>query len=156
MIDENTLIQDVNEILVRDLKALYHEMEEIPEAHLWRVLPGVINPIGSLSHHICGNLRHFIGNKLGHDAYVRNREDEFLNHRLSKAFLLQEIEETSKVVAMALGKLNAADLNLAMPDPPVQHEGKSIGFFLIQLCCHLSRHRGQMNYIRRILLTELT
>lgn len=25
------------------------------------------------------------------------------------------------------------------------------GYFLVQLCCHLSRHRGQLNYLRRIL-----
>ncbi len=41
--------------------------------------------------------------------------------------------------------------NDPMPDPPEQHKGRTIAFFLVQLCCHLSRHRGQLNYIRRIL-----
>ena len=42
------------------------------------------------------------------------------------------------------------DLEMEMPDPPPHHVGKSVGFFLIQLTCHLSRHRGQLDYLRRI------
>ena len=61
------------------------------------------------------------------------------------------MHETRAAVAAALGRLDAARLQDEMPDPPPQHRGRTIGYFLVQLCCHLSRHRGQLNYLRRIL-----
>ena len=51
----------------------------------------------------------------------------------------------------ALNKLTSEQLLDPMPDTPPQHKGRSIQFFLIQLSCHLSRHTGQLNYLRRIL-----
>ena len=149
-----TFIDDTKTILVRDLQALYEELESTPEQHLWLTIPGVLNSVGTLSHHICGNLKHFIGAKLGNDGYVRNRDDEFENKGLSKEELLAEIRATISAVQIALEGMNEQRLHDKMPDPPPQHEGRSVGFFLIQLCCHLSRHRGQLNYIRRVLSAE--
>lgn len=148
------LIDDVLEILIRDLKLLRDELDTIPEEYLWQTMPGIINSLGSLSHHMCGNLQHFIGEKLGHTGYERNIEDEFSNHQLTKDALLNEIDATITAVRTGLINLNESMLQLAMPDPPAQHAGRTIGFFLVQLCCHLSRHRGQFNYLRRILMAQ--
>ena len=60
------------------------------------------------------------------------------------------IDETVQAVEDGFAKITEEDLEKEMPDPPPQHKGRSIGFFLIQLCCHLSRHRGQLNYLKRI------
>jgi hypothetical protein len=38
-----------------------------------------------------------------------------------------------------------------MPVTPPQHKGRTIGYFLIQLVAHFQRHRGQLNYLRRML-----
>jgi hypothetical protein len=62
---DNTLIADVKHILVRDLHAMAGEVADTPDEHLWEALPGVINPVGTLALHVCGNLRHFIGALLG-------------------------------------------------------------------------------------------
>lgn len=148
---QETLLQDVREILMRDLAEMERELSGIPEEHLWKPLPGIINPVGTLSHHLCGNLRHFVGAVLGGDGYLRDREDEFAARGLGKDELLEEIRVTREAVGAALGSLDAARLGEPMPDTPPQHKGRSIGFFLVQLCCHLSRHRGQLNYLRRIL-----
>jgi hypothetical protein len=147
----STLIRDVADILDRDLQALADELSEVPEAHLWAPLPGIINPVGTLSHHLCGNLRYFVGALLGGDGYVRDRDDEFGARGLTREALVAEVLATRAAVADALGRLDTSRLNDLMPDPPPQHRGRTIGFFLVQLCCHLSRHRGQLNYLRRIL-----
>ena len=144
-------MQDVREILMRDLADLEREVSGIPEEHLWKPLPGIINPVGTLSHHLCGNLRHFVGAVLGGDGYQRLREDEFAARGLGREELLEEIRVTREAVGTALAAFDPARLGEPMPDTPPQHKGRSIGFFLVQLCCHLSRHRGQLNYLRRIL-----
>ncbi len=151
MENEFSLIETTKEILIHELKSLYLEVEEIQDEHLWKTLPGIINSAGTLSHHICGNLRHFIGEKLGKNGYVRNINDEFQNHQLTKEELLNELKSTISAVETALENLGVDRIHDRMPQPPPQHEGRSIGFFLVQLCCHLSRHKGQLNYIRRIL-----
>lgn len=148
---ELMFVKDVKEIIVRDLASLKDEINETPDDILWVSLPGIINPIGTLAHHLCGNLRHFIGASIGHDSYVRDREDEFKNHTLSKADLINNVEATIEAVTKALEGITPDLLVQEMPAPPPQHQGKTVGFFLVQLCCHLSRHRGQLNYLRRIL-----
>jgi len=138
------------DIIVRDLNVLKTEIEDTTAELLWVVEPGIINSVGTLCYHICGNLNHFIGNKLGHNGYVRDIQAEFTRKDLSKDQLVKVIEETIKVVEEVLSKIPENELDREMPNPPPHHQGKSIGFFLIQLCCHLSRHRGQLDYLRRI------
>jgi uncharacterized damage-inducible protein DinB len=147
----NTVAKDVSEIINRDLAALAQRISQLPEDHLWKPLPGIINPMGTLALHLCGNLRHFIGQVLGEDGYIRDREAEFAQMRVSMEFILREIQTTQQAVQQALAHLTEDRLNEPMPDTPPQHKGKTIGFFLIQLCCHLSWHRGQADYLVRIL-----
>ncbi len=148
---EHHLTEDIREILLRDLADMMAEIADIPEKDLVTAIPGIINPVGTLSHHLCGNLRHFVGAVLGNDGYVRDRDDEFAARGLSKKMLMEEIQATCSAVNLALTRLDPARLSEPMPDTPPQHKGRTIGFFLVQLCCHLSRHRGQLNYLRRIL-----
>jgi len=147
---DNTLIADVKHILVRDLHAMAGEVADTPDEHLWEALPGVINPVGTIALHICGNLRHFIGALLGDNGYLRDRDREFNLRDMPKEELLGEITDTAIAIAAALDGLDSARLNDPMPAPPPQHQGRTIGFFLVQLCCHTHRHQGQLNYLRRI------
>ena len=148
---DHNLVEDVREILIRDLRDMAEEVAAIPDEHLWVPMPGIINPVGTLSHHLCGNLRHFVGAVLGGDGYIRDRSDEFEARGSTKSMLVAEIEITRQAVDAALAGLDPSRLSQPMADTPPQHRGRSIGFFLVQLCCHLSRHRGQLNYLRRIL-----
>jgi hypothetical protein len=143
-------IKDIREIIVRDLNHLKEEVHKTKTELLWEPLPGIINPVGTLAFHLCGNLRHFIGAVLGKDGYVRDREAEFSKKYFSKEELVAHIDATIVAVSDSLSLLKEEDLHREMPDTPPQHKGRSIGFFLIQLCCHLSRHRGQLDYLRRI------
>jgi uncharacterized damage-inducible protein DinB len=147
---EHFLPTDIAQILTRDLGTLAEEVNATPDELLWKAMPGITNSVGTLTYHLCGNLRHFIGGILGGSGYVRNREAEFSHQPLSKEQLLTEIESTITELNSALQKLTSEDLSREMPDTPPHHKGRSVGYFLIQLCCHFARHSGQLNYLRRI------
>ncbi|MFM7729001.1 MAG: DUF1572 family protein, partial [Flavobacteriales bacterium] len=116
--------------------------------------PGVVNSVGTLAIHMCGNLQHFIGAVLGNSGYVRNREAEFSHTPRSKEDIIAEIEATSIAVQTALAQLSEADLSREMPDTPPHHKGRSVGYFLVQLVAHFARHSGQLNYLRRMISSE--
>ena len=144
-------LESLRHILTRDLQVLAKEVLATPDDVLWSTMDGVTNSVGTLSVHLCGNLRHFVGHLLGQDGYIRNRDMEFAGTPIPKQEVLLEIENTRAAVDQALFHLDPDILDDPMPSPPIHHEGRSIGFFLIQLSCHLSRHSGQVNYLRRIL-----
>jgi len=144
-------LQDIKHILLRDLAVIADEVRQTDEQFLWKSLPGIINPVGTIALHLCGNIRHFIGAQLGHTGYVRNRDAEFSNHQLTKQYLLDEISATIQETDTVLSSVDESLLESEMPDPPPHHKGRSVAFFLMQLSCHLSRHTGQMNYLRRML-----
>jgi hypothetical protein len=141
----------LRQILTRDLQALAKEVLATPDHVLWSTTDGVTNSVGTLSVHLCGNLRHFVGHLLGQDGYIRHRDQEFAGTPIPKQEVLIEIENTRKAVNQALLHLDPDMLDNPMPSPPAHHQGRSIRFFLMQLSCHLSRHMGQLNYLRRML-----
>ncbi len=145
-------LSDIRHIILRDLRVVRDEVDITPDGNLWRTIPGITNSVGTLALHLCGNLRHFIGANLANDGYLRDRESEFSKRNLSKSELLQVLDDSINAIAAALDKLDPDSLDQPMPDPPPQHAGRTIRFFLIQLSCHLSRHMGQLNYLRRMLL----
>ncbi|MFN5879748.1 MAG: DinB family protein [Flavobacteriales bacterium] len=145
------LIQDVREIILRDLQDLETEVNDTSDHNLWRSVPGITNSVGTLAFHLCGNLRHFIGAVLGKDGYLRMREEEFSRKDLTKEELIREISSTRQAVERALSSLSETQLTEEMPDTPPQHKGRTVGFFLLHWVCHLTTHRGQLNYLRRIL-----
>lgn len=139
-------------IFERDLQVVREEVVSTPDRHLWTVPPGVHNAVGTLAIHICGNLEHFIGHLLGGSGYQRDRTAEFAGTPLAKSEVLDRIDSCQRAVANALGNLPLAALERPMPDPPPHHRGRSTLFFLMQLSCHLSRHTGQLHYLRRMLI----
>lgn len=148
------LLVHIHHILTRDLEALADEVECTPERDLWSTLPGIHNSVGTIAVHLCGNLRHFIGHEIGGDGYVRERAAEFSGEPRPKEQILSEIEETRETIDRVLRHLVPTRLAEEMPHPPAQHAGSTIGFFLMQLSCHLSRHSGQAHYLRRMLVAR--
>ncbi|MFM9056824.1 MAG: DinB family protein [Bacteroidota bacterium] len=146
-----SFLADIKHIILRDVGVLIDELDLIPEEKLWQTMPGITNSAGTLVVHLCGNLRHFIGDILAKDGYRRDRDREFSGEPIGKKELYHMVRVTLLALENAFDTLKPEMLELEMPGTPPHHKGRSIGFFLMQLSTHLSRHTGQLNYLRRIL-----
>lgn len=146
-----TTLASLQKIIDRDLDLLAKEIEAYSsEDSIWKVAGDIKNSGGNLCLHLCGNLQHFIGKIIGNSNYVRNREAEFADKNIPKQMLLGEIAATRKSVADALTNLDPAKLEDIYPIQ-VFGEPMTTNYFLIHLAAHLTYHRGQVNYHRRLL-----
>ncbi len=133
----------------RDLQHLTEELKAIPEELIWKSHPGVINSCGVLVQHIAGNLKYYIGTVLGKTGYERKREVEFSNTGISRRDLIQQLVEAETVVTETLQKLNEEDLGKSYPAKfPFDATSDEA---LMHLYGHLAYHRGQVNYLRKII-----
>ena len=143
------MIEDVQRLLVRELRAFAREVELFPDDEsLFRTVPDVTNSAGNLALHVCGNLKHFVGTVLGATGYVRNRDLEFQARSGRRADIARELHETAAVVTQTLDQLSPEALAKAYPQP-VANLQLPCGRFLIHLAVHLSFHLGQAGYLRR-------
>lgn len=141
-------------VIIRELKALRREIETYPtEADLWEVRPGITNPGGNLALHLAGNLQYFLGNVLGKNGYVRNREAEFGSKDVPRAELLREIDSAIAAVETGMSRISEADLAKPYPEA-VGGVTSTTGAFLAHFATHLAYHLGQVDYHRRILTGE--
>src|SRR6187551_3396600 len=77
-LDGATLVTWIRAVLRRDLATLRRELDlYADDAGPWREVPGLANCGGTLALHLAGNLRHFVGARLGTSGYVRDRTAEF-------------------------------------------------------------------------------
>lgn len=144
-------LNHLHELFLRDLDLLAQEITSYPtEASLWIVKGDIKNSGGNLCLHLCGNLQHFIGAVLGKDGYIRNRDAEFGDKDIPKAILLEQIDATKSSITKTLETLSASQLESPYP---IEVFGKPMTteYFLIHLLAHLTYHRGQINYHRRLL-----
>ena len=147
----SSTLTSLQKIFDRDLTLLHQEIEAYPtEESLWVVSGTIKNSGGNLCLHLCGNLQHFVGTVLSNTGYVRNREAEFAVKHIPKVKLLEEIDSTRKAVSASLQKLNSSALEETYRIH-VFGEPMTVNFFLIHLATHLTYHRGQINYHRRLL-----
>jgi hypothetical protein len=141
---------DMSTLLLRDLAALRRELDAYPDDDsVWALPPGLPNSAGTLALHLCGNLRHFVGARLGGSGYVRNREREFSARGLSREALRAEIAEADAAVRRVLPALDDAALDAPYPDALANHT-YGTGDFILHLCSHFAYHLGQVDYHRRI------
>jgi len=63
------------------------------------------NPGGNLALHLAGNLQYFVGNVLGKNGYVRNRDAEFGSRDIPRAELLREIDNAIAAVELGMSKV---------------------------------------------------
>lgn len=147
----NSTLNHLHQLFHRDLDLLTQEITSYPtERSLWVIEGDIKNSGGNLCLHLCGNLRHFIGATLGKDGFKRNREAEFADKDIPKAVLLLQIEDTKKAISDTLSNLDPKHLEATYP---IEVFGKPMTteYFLIHLLAHLTYHRGQINYHRRLL-----
>ncbi|MEI2808490.1 MAG: hypothetical protein V9G18_21875 [Albidovulum sp.] len=124
------LIDTIRRSLGRDLDTLAAELTAYPDdASVWALPAGAPNSAGTLTLHLAGNLRHFIGATLGHTGYVRQRELEFSTRDVPRSELLALIATTRREVDTTLAGLDDAvlDAPYALPLPPTSPDhGKAV------------------------------
>lgn len=144
----------ITTVITRELKALRREIESYPtENDLWEIRPGITNPGGNLALHLAGNLQYFLGNVLGKNGYVRNRDAEFGDKDVPREALLREIDNAIAAVEDGMSKISDSDLAKPFPEK-VGGVSSSTGAFLAHFATHLAYHLGQVDYHRRILTGE--
>ncbi len=147
-------VNNIRKLINRELNSLSTEIDQYPdEADLWQTADGIRNPAGTLILHICGNLRHYIGARLGQSGYVRDRDNEFCVRDVSRKELKTETEKTLRVVNNTLNDLTDEVLDYPFPEK-VGGKQFSTGLFLMHLCSHLAYHIGQINYHRRMITAD--
>ena len=138
-------------LYTKDLNRLKAELEQYhSEKNIWATAKGISNSAGNLCLHLLGNLHHFIGAELGHTGYVRQRDLEFSQKDVSRAVLLQQIDETIAMINNTLQKLSQPDYEREYPQTVLPAK-VSVEAFLFYLTTHLAYHLGQVNYHRRLL-----
>ncbi len=146
-----SLQADLVMLFERDLKRLHQEIADFPsEDLLWATLPGITNSAGHLATHLEGNLREFIGLKLGGIPYTRDRPREFTGPPVPQAELLTRIESLTAALPPVLQSLSQEQLETEYPQP-LAGRPSSTAATLIHLHGHLTWHLGHINYLRRIL-----
>jgi hypothetical protein len=144
----------IGRVIVRDLDSMRVQLEAYgDERDIWKLAPGLTNAPGTLALHSAGNLQHYIGARLGRSDYVRDREAEFATRGLTRAELLQVIEEARVAVQEAIEGLSDQQLEMEFPDE-VAGVKLSTGQFLVHLAVHLAYHLGQVDYHRRVVTGE--
>lgn len=137
-------------ILRRDLGTLRRELDlYADDAQPWQPVPGLSNSGGTLALHLTGNLRHFIGARLGGGGYVRDRDAEFSVRDVPRAKLIAGVDAAAQEVDAALAALPPARLAEPFPDA-VAGVRVVTGDLLLHLLVHLTYHLGQLNAHRRV------
>ena len=145
------IVDTLIKLFERDLNALKKEMELYKdEKTMWLTPEGISNSAGNLCLHLIGNLNHFIGAGLGDSGYVRQRELEFSLKNVSRAELIQQVDDAKVMVSLILKKVTEADLQKQYTHQ-VFKAPMTTAFFLGHLSTHLAYHLGQLNYHRRLL-----
>ena len=145
-----TVTSDLSRLFNRELVSLRDELLAYPDEHaIWALPPGLPNSTGTLTLHLAGNLRWFIGTQLGASGYVRDREGEFSQRDVPRETLIALVETTADEVTRSLASLDPAQLDAPYP---LEFGGIRVvtSRWLSHLASHLAYHLGQVDYHRRI------
>jgi hypothetical protein len=145
------MMQDLADLFRRDLTRLGQELRAFPdEATVWATLPGVLNSAGTITRHLEGNLRHYIGFQLGAVPFTRVREEEFGGASIPTAELVRRIEHLQSFIPDIVARLPQTQLEAIFSESLWGGE-RVTSQFLLHLYGHFNFHLGQIGYLRRIL-----
>jgi hypothetical protein len=148
------LVGDLASLFGRDLSKMLEQVRAFPtEEALWETPPGITNSAGTLTLHIDGNLREYIGRQLGGVRYIRDRPGEFSARGVSRDVLIARMVDLCALIPSILAGLSEAQLEAIHPEP-VFDAPMQTGWFLLHLYGHLNWHRGQLDYLRRIVVNR--
>lgn len=135
----------------RDLRKLMNEISLFrDEANIWKTADGIKNSAGNLALHITGGMNYLIGAQLARNGYVRNRDAEFSSTGISRAQLVQGLEDLIGLINNTLQALTPEQMEADFP-MVFDGETRTNTYMLVQLLTHVNYHLGQVNYLRRLL-----
>jgi hypothetical protein len=145
---------DLASLFGRDLSKMLEHVRAFPsDEAFWEIPPGITNSAGTLTLHIDGNLREYIGRQLGGVSYTRDRPAEFSARGVSRDVLLARMVELCAFIPPIIAGLSEAQLEALHPEP-VFDAPMQTRWFLLHLYGHLNWHRGQLDYLRRIVIRQ--
>jgi len=148
--------ETIRTLFLRELRALRREIEAYSDERLlWETRGGITNSAGNLALHLCGNLQHFIGARLGDTGYVRDRDSEFARRNVSRSEILDEVDAASAAVRRGFERIGDADFSKPFPES-IAKMTVTTGEWLTHLVAHLAYHVGQIDYHRRIVTGDAT
>ena len=148
------MTESLNKVIQGNLQQLKKEMSAYNnEEDIWALDGEILNTAGNLCLHLCGNLQHFIGTVLGNSGYVRQRDAEFSTKNVSVSELLMLIDNTMEVISSTLSTLDDDSLAQLYPEN-ISKSPMTTEHMLIHLTSHLGYHIGQINYHRRLIVTN--
>jgi hypothetical protein len=145
-----SFVKSLASLFARDLTKMVEQLRAFPnDAAVWETPPGIVNSAGTLTVHIDGNLREFVGRQLGELSYTRDRPAEFSTRGIPRDELIGRLSELSQLIPPIIEKLSESQIEATYPvvvfDAPIQTRE-----FLLHLYGHLNWHRGQLDYLSRI------
>lgn len=151
---DDPAIDAIRRVLVRELQAVRREVESYPgDELLWREVPGLPNPGGTLALHLAGNLRHYVGAVIGGTGYVRDRPAEFSDRGLARAHVIERVDAAIEAVDATLMALTPERALEPYPEAVVGRRPATLDF-LVHLASHLGYHLGQLDYHRRMVCPD--
>jgi hypothetical protein len=142
--------------IAREVRAVRREIEAYPDdAAVWRAVPGLPNAGGTLALHVAGNLRHYVGARLGGTGYVRDRPREFAARDVPRAEILAQLDAALADVTRVLPAVDPATLGAEYPER-FGERAFTTAEMLVHLGAHLAYHLGQIDYHRRAATGDAT
>lgn len=139
----------------RDIKKLIEEISLFQnEEDLWKTTGSIKNSSGNLALHIIGGTNYLFGTILAKTGYVRNRDMEFTSKDVKREHLIAELEALIPLVTETLRRLGEEGMQAEYPIP-FDDMKRSNNYVLTQLALHLNYHLGQVNYLRRVLESNM-
>ena len=108
---------DLASLFGRDLSKVVEQVRAFPgEEALWETPPGITNSAGTLTLHIDGNLREYIGRQLGGVSYTRDRPSEFSARGVPRDQLIARTSELCALIPSIIASLSDTQLEAIYPE----------------------------------------
>ena len=144
--------RESHEAVDQELRRIAHCLGQLGDDDVWwRPAPGV-NSIGTITRHLCGNLRQWFLHGIGGEPDIRDRQAEFAEaEHVSKAELLDEL---TSVVEQVHAVLDNAGSDVLLGERRIQGFDTNGLSAIYSTVTHLEGHALQIVYITHLRLGE--
>jgi uncharacterized damage-inducible protein DinB len=133
-----------------EVRARVHQLvAPVSTENLWRNPYPYGNSIGHLLLHLTGNLNNYIGARIAHTGYVRNRPLEFTDgSKHPKEHVLANFDAAISMVVATIRQQSAQDWAAPYSDPTEPRTNNRFAAFM-RMAAHAYHHVGQIIYLSK-------